>query len=264
MSVPSLAEINDVLIKLKGAKVGKPKGQSAGHASGLPFEQLIHNHLSENFNKRVLRQHEALNKVLLANPNAVTEKQRIELLGASAIQFLTKRGKLAMTNWTSSAQFAVKQDDTAESIIFPNEKCDFFSEKLLLIDVKTQDLSKKAQAPNIISADKLARACVLGLHQKQSIPFDIIYVGIKWLSNQSSLVIEDIKAISLMKINPGKIYINWVAAQQIQFHPFEVDQTFNRNSKEWCTGYLNSFSNSLESRIEKEIERLEYFRNALS
>ena len=261
--MPSVYEINLELAALNGKSVPKPAGNTlAGHASGLPFEDLIHNCLASAFPKRVLRQYEAINRNFLDNLQATTLEERMNLLGPPALQYLLKRGKTAIKDWSPTNQFEVKQDDTAETIIFPNAKCHFSDEKVILLDVKTQDVDKKAQAPNIMSADKLAHAAVLAITAKKPVPFEIIYAGVKWRKVGDKLICEEVKAISMMKIKPP-LYINWVAAQQIQFHPFAIDQNFNGTPEKWCVDYIANFCKSLSERIEKEHERLKFFKSAL-
>ena len=261
--LPSASTLETELSSLIGSRLPKPAGTTAGHAAGLPFEDLIHGKLTSSIPNRVLRQFEALNSVLLANPRSKSYEDRLKLLGPNALQFLLKRGKDAMTSWTPNNQFEVKQDDTAESIIFAQDKIDFESSNVILLDVKTQDTSKKAQAPNIISSDKLARAAVMSI-QDGNCPFDIFYAGVKWHLEKSEMVCEEVRVISLMKIPPEEIYINFVAAQQIQFHPFQVNQTFTGDRNEWCRDYVATFCSQLERRLAKELARLNEFRNAIS
>jgi len=56
--------------------------------------------------------------------------------------------------------FDEKQDDTADILVV---KDDFYE----VIDIKTRNLSKTAQAPNIISAFKLAQLCAIMLDNKE-------------------------------------------------------------------------------------------------
>ncbi len=262
-ALPGVEEIDFLLKSLIGSTVVKPEGSTlAGHAAGLPFEDLVHETLVKGFGRKVQRHFEALNNIFLENQEQNNFEDRIKLLGPKSLQFLLKRGKKAMSEWSPSNLFEVKQDDTAESIIFPNSSTRIDENGVLLIDVKTQDIGKKAQAPNIMSADKLARASVYALAEKE-IPFEILYVGVKWEKERSVLKCVDIKTISIMKIDPSDLYINWVAAQQIQFHPFEVNQDYQGNRKDWCRSYLKTFCESLESRISKEVERLSFFQNAI-
>ena len=261
--LPTIEELDEVVQTLVGKSVSKPAGSTlAGHAAGLPFEDLIHDRLSTEYPGKVLRHYEALNRNLQDNPKASSYEDRMKLLGAPSVSYLVRRGTNAMKDWSPSKPFEVKQDDTAESIIFPTKECSFRSDRIILLDVKTQDVDKKAQAPNIMSADKIARAAVLALSEKKPIPFEIVYAGVKWKRKGDRLECTDATVISMMRITPP-LYINWVAAQQIQFHPFEVDQSFSGTHEEWCRSYIENFCISLGDRIEKERERLKYFRSAL-
>lgn len=261
--LPTVEELNVVMQSLVGKTVAKPAGSTlAGHASGLPFEDLIHSRLLQEYPGRVLRQFEALNKNLFDHPTANTYEDRLALMGSPAVQYLVKRGVAAMKGWSPKTPFDVKQDDTAESIIFPTTDCDLNSDRIILLDVKTQDVDKKAQAPNIMSADKIARASVLALTAKKPVPFEIVYAGVKWQRDGEKMKCVEATAISMMKITPP-LYINWVAAQQIQFHPFEVDQSFPGSHEDWCVAYVENFCKSLGERIKKEEERLKFFQSAL-
>jgi type II restriction enzyme len=261
---PSTEQIDSLLKRLIGEAVNKPEGATlAGHAAGLPFEDLVHETLSGHFGKRVQRHYEALNNIFIQNVDCTDYEERLSLLGPKSIQFLLKRGKKSMSEWSPNRLFEVKQDDTAESIIFSNSNSIISESGVILIDVKTQYVGKKAQAPNIMSADKLARACVYALEENE-VPFEVLYVGVKWDREQTVLRCVDIKTISIMKIDPRNIYINWVAAQQIQFHPFDVNQDYEGTRREWCQAYLRKFCESLEERIEKEVNRLSFYKHAIS
>lgn len=66
--------------------------------------------------------------------------------------FLLSRGKAATENWSIENLFEEKQNDTADILLVKDQ---FYE----LLDVKTRNISKSAQAPNIISAYKLAQTC---------------------------------------------------------------------------------------------------------
>ena len=260
-------DLSKALADLKGASVKRPNGTLAGHAAGLPFERVVHERLEKAFPRRTYRHFELLNKILESHPECQEANNRLELLGPPSLQYLLKRGKKAMNGWTTSNRFIEKQNDTAETVILPTSKieiCPTSSVPTILVDVKTQDEQKKAQPPNIISAVKVANTCCLSLGSENFLPFDIAYVGIKWSAGSKDLVLKDISVVSLTRIKPATIYINWAAAQQIQFHPFDVDTSFRGTRKEWAQEYLEVFCEQLERRIAKERVKLLGFKKFIS
>ena len=262
------SEIEDAVSGVVGKSVPRSSGTLAGHAAGIPFEDLVHMHLTNYFGKRrAFRHFEFLNEILESNPMAVTSNERSELFGPRSLQFLLQRGVKAMKDWSKDEKFEVKQNDTAESVILPTKTLEVrpsAQKPLVLVDVKTQDSEKSSQPPNIISAEKVANACRICLEDKESfLPFDFVYVGVKWTANGERLVCDEVSVKSLTRTSPGELYINWAAAQQIQFHPFDVDQTYKKSGIHWANEYIEVFCDQLEGRIAKERVKLLEFRKTL-
>jgi hypothetical protein len=245
---------------LVGQSVPKPVGTLAGHAAGLPFERLVHARLVAKFAGRVARHFEFLNQVLKrheADPLA----ERMAAFGPKSTQGLLCRGKQKMANWAPSDQFEEKQNDTAESIICSDKTYDPKVSHLLLLDVKTYNSSKKGQPPNIISAGKLSEALASAL-EEGAVRFDIVYIGVSWTVSGETLQCNNIHVVSLFKMDP-KLYINWAAAEQVQFHPHLANQDFTGTREEWAIQFLTHFVNSLEKRIDKQVLRLARFKSIL-
>jgi Restriction endonuclease HincII len=261
------SEIEDAVSGLVGKSVLRSSGTLAGHAAGVPFEDLVHERLVECFEGRAFRHFEFLNLILEKNPMAVTSNKRSELFGPRSLQYLLQRGVKAMEEWSEDNKFRVKQNDTAESVILPSKTLvvkPTEQKPLILVDVKTQDAEKRAQPPNIISAEKVANACRICLENKESfLPFNFVYVGIKWTASGDRLVCDEVSVKSLTRISPRQLYINWAAAQQIQFHPFDVDQTYKKSGIHWANEYIEVFCDQLEGRIVKENEKLLEFKKTL-
>jgi type II restriction enzyme len=195
-----------------------------------------------------------------------TLEQRYSLLGPPSLQYLLKRGKAATEKWSQVELFEEKQNDTAEIVVIPSKKLVIEVDHVrpvTLIDVKTQDVGKKAQAPNIISAEKVANVCKLAIESENFLPFEILYVGIKWQATKTELVCTDVRIVSLTDIDPKNLYINWAAALQIQFHPFEVPTSYTKDGMSWARDYLKNFCAQLERRIENERVKLETFRSVV-
>jgi Restriction endonuclease HincII len=103
--------------------------------------------------------------------------------------------------------FDEKQDDTADILVVK----DGFYE---IIDIKTRNLSKTAQAPNIISAFKLAQLCAIMLDNKEFDNLSINYFEVDWILEKDRLVCQDAHFVNLFKSTPENLYINWAAAMQ--------------------------------------------------
>jgi len=128
----------------------------------------------------------------------------------------------------------------------------------LLVDVKTYNASKHGQPPNIISAGKLSEALASALEEGE-LRFDIVYAGVSWTVEGQTLRANEISIVSLFKMDP-KLYINWAAAEQVQFHPHLAKQDFSGSREQWAKEFLEHFVDSLERRIGKQVSRLERFR----
>ena len=120
-----------------------------------------------------------------------------------------------------------------------------------IIDVKTRNVSKSAQAPNIISAYKLAKMCALMIDNEEYENVNIDYVEIDWIEQGGNLKCIDAHHGELFKANPKELYINWAAAMQLQFHVSELDQTWKATMEEWARYYLKIFVTSAEARCQK-------------
>ena len=120
-----------------------------------------------------------------------------------------------------------------------------------LIDVKTRNRGKTAMAPNIISAYKLARMCALMIDNEENENINIDYIEMDWIEDGANLKCTDAHHGDLFKANPEKLYINWAAAMQIQFHVCDLDQSWKGTREEWARYYLKVFVTSAEHRCQK-------------
>jgi type II restriction enzyme len=245
------------LVKLVGATVPKPTGTLAGHAAGLPFETLVHKELIDLFPSRCWRHFEFLNRVLLDLDSAALE-ERYKAFGPKSLKGLLCRGKDQMKGWSKSNQFEEKQNDTAESIISSDTTFNPNQSRLLLLDVKTHNSAKQGQPPNIMSAGKLAEALASAM-EEGVVRFDVVYVGVSWTIEGKTLRANNVSVVSLFTMDP-RLYINWAAAEQIQFHPHLAEQSFKGSREEWAKQYISHFSVSLAARIKKQEIRLAKFQ----
>ena len=251
-------DVLEVALKsLIGIELDRPRGSLAGHAAALPIEDLVHEKLEKILPGRALRHYEFLNHVLASVSSEDLDK-RFAAFGPPSLQYLLCRGKEQMRKWDPSSLFDVKQNDTAETVIFDSVPFDPNADSLFLVDVKSHNISKNGQPPNIMSAGKLAEALALALDEGK-IKFDFVYLGLGWEAIGEKIVILDATVVSLFKMTPDP-YINWVAAEQLQFQIHEANQDFAGSKEEWAKKFLSHFSSSLELRLEKQNRRLERFR----
>ena len=223
-------------------------GTLSGHAAGEPFEKLVYHRLKEEYPQKIFKQHEYLNDLYRRFPQHITAEQRRSLFDSPTMMFLLSRGKQATAAWSEDNPFEEKQNDTAD--ILCHDK-DFFE----LIDVKTRNVQKNAQAPNIISAYKLAQACALMIDNKDFDRFTMEYVEVDWQEEGNYLKCVNAQHANLFKTNPKELYINWSAALQIQFHVCELGQKWVGSKDEWAHLYIKEFVKSAKQRCKKMKEQ---------
>lgn len=234
---------------LKGTSVPKPLSETlSGHAAGEPFDKHVYAEIKKQFPKNTFRQYEYLNDLFSKNPNVIGFQARQALFNSPTVLFLLSRGKNATDKWSIENPFDEKQNDTADILVVK----DGFYE---IIDIKTRNISKSAQPPNIISAFKLAQVCAKMIENKEFNDFTINYFEIDWLLDNDKLVCYDTYFACLFKAQPGKLYINWAAAMQIQFHVSDLDQSFNGSMESWAKSYLKHFVAQAKKRAEDMITK---------
>jgi len=235
--------------ELVGTTVPKPlSGTLSGHAAGEPFDKHAYRFIKERYAGKTFRQYEFLNKLYSDNPKAVSVEDRWNLIKNPAVSFLLNRGKESTAEWSASNLFVEKQNDTADILVI--EK-DFFN----LIDVKTYNVARNGQPPNIISAYKVAKMCALMLDTRNFDSHDISYVGITWEIEEENLKCTRASVRELFKTDPATLYINWAAAMQIQFHVETLDQSYGGTVEQWCKDYLRTFVAQANARAETMLRK---------
>ena len=239
----------ELIKKIKGTSVPKPlSGTLSGHAAGEPFDKHVYAEIKKKFPENTFRQYEYLNDLYSNNPEIIGFKARQDLFNSPSVLFLLSRGKEATSKWSIENPFDEKQNDTADILVVK----DGFYE---VIDIKTRNISKSAQAPNIISALKLAQLCAIMIDNKEYSDLSINYFEIDWLLEEDKLVCKDAHFVNIFKSTPENLYINWAAAMQIQFHVSDLDQTFKGTIEDWAEAYLKVFVASAERRCRTMYER---------
>ncbi|MEY4903442.1 MAG: hypothetical protein RLZZ292_1257, partial [Bacteroidota bacterium] len=234
---------------LKGTSVPKPvSGTLSGHAAGEPFDKHVYSEIKKQFPKNTFRQYEYLNDLYTQHSEVIGYDAREKLFKSPSVHFLLARGKEVTNKWSSENPFDEKQNDTADILVVK----DGFYE---IIDIKTRNLSKFAQSPNIISAYKLAQVCAKMLDNQEFDNFTINYFEIDWELENDKLVCKNAHFASLFKANPSNLYINWAAAMQIQFHVSDLEQTFEADMENWAKDYLKHFVAQAKKRANDMITK---------
>ena len=239
----------ELIKKIKGTSVPKPlSGTLSGHAAGEPFDKHVYAEIKKKFPNNTFRQYEYLNDLYSNNPEIIGFKARQDLFNSPSVLFLLSRGKEATSKWSIENPFDEKQNDTADILVVK----DGFYE---VIDIKTRNISKSAQAPNIISALKLAQLCAIMIDNKEYSDLSINYFEIDWLLEEDKLVCKDAHFVNIFKSTPENLYINWAAAMQIQFHVCDLEQDFKGTIEKWAKTYLKHFVAQVYKRSEYMIEK---------
>jgi Restriction endonuclease HincII len=244
-----IVDYKDLVLKIKGTSVPKPiSGTLSGHAAGEPFDKHVYKEIKKQFPQNTFRQYEYLNDLYSLNPTVIGFEARHHLVNSPTVMFLLSRGKNATDKWSIDSPFDEKQNDTADILVVK----DGFYE---IIDIKTRNLSKSAQAPNIISAYKLAQVCAKMIDNQEFNTFTIDYFEIDWLEENDKLVCKDAHFVNLFRTNPSQLYINWAAAMQIQFHVCDLTQDFIGSTEEWAKAYLKHFVTQAKRRADEMIKK---------
>lgn len=235
--------------KIIGTSVQKPlSGTLSGHAAGEPFDKHVYAEIKKQFPVKTFRQYEYLNNLFTNNLDATSVEARNNLFNSPTVLFLLSRGKNATDKWSLETPFEEKQNDTADILVVENGKYE-------IIDIKTRNMSKTAQPPNIISAYKLAQLCAKMIDNDDYNTFTINYFEVDWDLENDKLVCKNAHKSNLFKAKPENLYINWAAAMQVQFHVCDLDQIFNGNMKQWAKEYLKHFVSQAKKRSNDMITK---------
>ena len=189
----------ELIKNVKGTFVPKPlSGTLSGHSAGEPFDKHVYSEIKKKLPHNTFRQYEYLNDLYSKNAEIIGIKARQELFDSPSVLFLLSRGKEATKKWSLENPFDEKQDDTADILVVK----DGFYE---VIDIKTRNLSKTAQAPNIISAFKLAQLCAIMIDNNEFNSLSINYFEVDWLLEQNKLVCKDAHFVSLFRATPESL-----------------------------------------------------------
>lgn len=212
----------------------------------MPTEALVYDTLQAQYHGRVFKQCDCLKDLYLRYPRTIDVQSKELLFDTPTVLFLLMRSENAIRRYDCANPLEDKPSDTAD-IIFHADG--YFQ----LIDVKTRNMAKAAQPPNIISAYKVAQMCARMIDNADGGAFDIIYVEADWTEQRAegTLRCERAHVAELFKARPDTLYINWAAALQLQFHVADLDQSFRGSKEEWARQYLRCFVRSARLRCKK-------------
>ena len=238
----------------------KPNQETSGHRIATPLEEEVYDALSKTYPGLAFKQHEAVNDYL----SETVVQGRVPdgfVFGNEAVDSLVNPGKKALSNWPEEL-VPGKQSDTADIVLFSDSAL-FDGSSVFLIDVKSHDLGKSDQPPNIMSARKLAKVAEICLSKNIDPNFSLYYIDLGYRKKDAGVVVEDVRMVDMMKIPPldyngkGKpLYINWSAAIQVQFRPSEVSQDFELSQKDWLAIFMKNYTSQKRDRIYKEVHEL--------
>lgn len=235
--------------QLIGSRIPKPmSGTLSGHAAGEPFDKSVYEILKKQLPKNTFRQYEYLNDLFSKNPQVIGVKARKNLFKSPIIMFLLSRGNNATDKWNEDNLFSEKQNDTADILVV---KDNFYE----LLDVKTRNIDKNAQPPNIISGYKLAQVCAKMIDNLEFDIFTINYLEIDWKLESEFLICKDVHLANLFRAHPQTLYINWSAAMQIQFHVADLNQDCSLDRLSWAKKYIEHFVTSAKVRADQMIDK---------
>ena len=234
--------------------------ETSGHRIATPLEEEVYDALSKTYPGLAFKQHEAVNEYL----SETVVQGRVPdgfVFGNEAVDSLVNPGKKALSNWPEEL-VPGKQSDTADIVLFSDSSL-FDGSAVFLIDVKSHDLGKSDQPPNIMSARKLAKVAEICLSKNIDPNFSLYYIDLGYRKKDAGVVVEDVRMVDMMKIPPldyngkGKpLYINWSAAIQVQFRPSEVSQDFELSQKDWLAIFMKNYTSQKRDRIYKEVHEL--------
>jgi Restriction endonuclease HincII len=216
-------------------------GTLSGHAAGEPFDKHVYDIIKQQHQTTTFRQYEYLNDLFRKNPAVIGVAARRQLFESPTVMFLLSRGSSAMDKWNPDSPFEEKQNDTADILVVEGGYYE-------LIDVKTRNMAKTAQPPNIILAYKLAQVCAKMFDNQEFTTFSLHYVQVDWEIEGAHLVCQQVYHAELFKAYPTDLYINWAAAMQIQFHVSTLNQNFDGTTQEWAKAYLSHFVEKARQR----------------
>lgn len=255
-------QLNKNLAPLVGFEFELPHQGAAGHSIGSYMENIVEHHLKDFY--PVTKSHTFLNNLVSANAGSL-QKPNFSLLPDKASQFLFGPTTNILSKWNSENLFQEKQDATADLIF--SQKDDEGNDFIIAYDIKSsQDKNTKIRPQNIISAAKLYNMSEEILNANKTPKFSLYYLGVLWgldQKNPSNGVIKNIRVINLFKIPPTALYINWTAANQVQFSTEDVPQSYNKPVLEWAREYQDFYLSNEEQRLEKLLEKNKQRRKVL-
>lgn len=239
-STPNFAKLTQTL---KGKMINKPSGQLSGHSVGTPIENTVYDEFRLIHKENSYKQYEFLNAMFSSKISKNLAQDTQKVFENKPACFLLLRGESAMKKFSLDNPFTEKQNDTADIIYFNGDT-------VVFIDVKSKNLNKTAQPPNIISGYKLAKLCDIMLNEENFESVRIFYIVISWNTTENHIKFKDISTIDLFKCQPSDLYINFTAGTQIQVDFTKMTTNYALDTRAWCLDYIRHYVSMAKQRIE--------------
>ena len=179
--------------------------------------------------------------------------------------------KTHMKSYANEKPLEASQQDGADMVLFYGKNIVEDMNKLIIINAKSHNKTKKSQAPNIVSVERLVANQLAIIDnfpldkEKQNKLFSyrkywiiaIDYIPVSDSSSES--LVSHIHLKDLYKTDGRKIYINFAAALQLQKHPHDMPQIKSQSSNKFINDLLANLMINYSARINKKLQ--EYKEN---
>jgi len=163
------------------------------------------------------------------------------------------------------------QQEAGDLILFYGDDI-LNSEKAILLNVKSHNISRKSRPPNIMSAQRLLEFLYEIVVQKR---FDdrldkvqLWFVGVGYMVEKSIANVQEVNLKDLFKLDTSRIpQINFDAAIQIQWHVkdmVEIKQTKKEFIKNLAKTFLEQWRRHAQGKEQKYAKLVQGIEKALS
>ncbi|MBI4017098.1 MAG: HincII family type II restriction endonuclease [Candidatus Aenigmarchaeota archaeon] len=253
----------------KGAVIkGLNKADAYGHEAGMPFEEWVKEFLLKNKWKVFFP-----NEFIEENLQIIgQDEEKIEEFLDSTWWSSLLRTKQQIKDFLVNKPVKRWQQEGADLVLFYGKdmKSDF--EKVILINVKSHEISRLSRAPNIMSAQRLLEFCheIISREDYQELlkKLDLWFMGIYWENHSSGAIIKEAHIKDLFKLDIKQIpQINFDAAIQIQWHVKEMvekEQTKEQFIGDLADSFLEQWQHHSQQKQSKYELLVSHIKEKLS
>lgn len=230
---------------------GLDKQDAYGHAAGTPAEEWVKDVLNEN-GLQALYPNEFVVKILKS------ERARNEILKKAWWTPLLV-SKKQLKEYDSNGTCTRWQQEGADIVVFFGDDFKKDYNEIILINVKSHDLSRASRAPNIMSVMRIMEFMEDILSNKPELlpEVDLLFVGVYYDCTTKGGVVRQIPVKDLFKLDVSKIaQINFDAALQLQWHVkdmIEIEQTKEQFIRALSQAVYDQWTKHVKGREKKII-----------